>query len=191
MPFSSASQAPLRADAHAVTDNHHPDHQLRIDRRSARIAVERPQLLADAAEVHEPVDRPQQVIARHVTLEAELVEQRRLVGLALAHHGLGSRCQTTVNQRLRLRPSATASFSTQSTQSGPYPQPGSNIPLQAQRAHTIDSSAGRGHSRSAFERSLTRIFFLCMPSARFLPPRAVLPHGSGTLTCPGYPVRVS
>src|ERR687898_572358 len=96
-----------------------PNHQLRIDRRSARIAVERPQLLADAAEVHKPVDRPHQVIARHVPLEAELIEQRRLVGLALAHHGLGSRCQTTVNQRLRLRPSATASFSTQSALSGP------------------------------------------------------------------------
>ena len=31
-----------------------------------------------------------------------------MIGLALAHHGLGSRCQTTVNQRLSLRPSATA-----------------------------------------------------------------------------------
>src|SRR3954469_1350838 len=105
-----------------VTDNQHPDHQLRIDRRSARIAVERPQLLADVAEVHEPVDRPQQVIARHVSLEAELVEQRRMIGLALAHHGLGSRCQTTVNQRLSLEPSATASFSTQSTPSRRYSQ---------------------------------------------------------------------
>src|SRR3954454_9914423 len=82
------------------------------------MAVERPQLLADVAEVHEPVDRPQQVIARHVPLEAELVEQRGLIGLALAHHALGSRRQTTVNQRLRPRPSATASFSTQSAQSG-------------------------------------------------------------------------
>jgi hypothetical protein len=53
-----------------------------------------------------------------VPLEAELVEQRWLVGLALAHHGLGSRCHTTVNQRLRLRPSATAGFSTQSAQIG-------------------------------------------------------------------------
>ena len=35
---------------------------------------------ADVAEVHEPVDRPQQVIARHVPLEAELVEQRRMIG---------------------------------------------------------------------------------------------------------------
>src|SRR4051812_5749171 len=59
---------------------------------------------------HEPVDRPQQVIARHVPLEAELVEQRRMIGLALAHHGLGSRCQTTVNQRLSLRPSAKRVF---------------------------------------------------------------------------------
>ena len=57
------AQPPLRADAEAVTDDQHPDHQLRIDRRPARLAVERPQLLADVAEVHEPVDRPQQVIA--------------------------------------------------------------------------------------------------------------------------------
>jgi hypothetical protein len=41
------------------------------------------------------------VIATHVPLEAELVEQRRMIGLALAHHSLGSRCQTTVPEAQR------------------------------------------------------------------------------------------
>jgi hypothetical protein len=64
------------------------------------------------------LDRPQHVIAKHVPLKVELVEQGRLVGLALAHRGLGFRWQTKVNQRLRLRPSATPAVSTQARESG-------------------------------------------------------------------------
>ena len=41
---------------------------------------------AHAGQVDEPVDRAQQVIGRHVPLEAELVEQRFLHHRPLAHH---------------------------------------------------------------------------------------------------------
>ena len=78
----------LRADAEAVADDQHPDHQFRIDRGTPDLAVEGPQVRADAGQVDEPVDRAQQVIGRHVPFEAELVEQRLLHHRPLAHHRL-------------------------------------------------------------------------------------------------------
>ena len=84
------AQPPLGADADAVADDQHPDHQLRIDRGPADLAVERPQMLARSGQIDEPVDRAQQVIGRHVPLEAELVEQRLLRHRPLAHHRLVS-----------------------------------------------------------------------------------------------------
>jgi len=41
------AQTTLRPDPHAVADDQHPDHQLRIDRRTARLAIKRPQVRAD------------------------------------------------------------------------------------------------------------------------------------------------
>lgn len=38
----------LGADAEAVPEDQHPDHQLGIDRGPAGVAVERPQMRADA-----------------------------------------------------------------------------------------------------------------------------------------------
>src|SRR3546814_13313863 len=72
------AQPPLRADAKAVADDQHPYHQLGIDRRPTRLAVERPQLLANAAEVDETIDRAQQVISRATVLEPEDVESTLL-----------------------------------------------------------------------------------------------------------------
>jgi hypothetical protein len=68
------AQPPLRADAHTIADNQHPDHQLRVDRGPPHVAVKRSEPIADAAKIDEPVDRPQQVIRRHVPLDAEPVE---------------------------------------------------------------------------------------------------------------------
>ena len=46
MKFDLLAQLPFKADAIAVADNEHPDHQLRIDRGPLDVAVERCQLLA-------------------------------------------------------------------------------------------------------------------------------------------------
>lgn len=54
------AQASFQPDAEAVDDD--ADHELRIDRRSAHLAVERQQVLADYRQIHEPVDRAEQVI---------------------------------------------------------------------------------------------------------------------------------
>jgi hypothetical protein len=57
-------------------------------------------VLAQARQVHEPVDRPQQMIGRNVPIQAELVEQGLLRHSALAHHRLASFSMTTLNQSL-------------------------------------------------------------------------------------------
>src|SRR5215475_15537178 len=46
MKFDLLAQLPFKADAIAVANNEHPDHQLRIDRGPPDVAVERRQLLA-------------------------------------------------------------------------------------------------------------------------------------------------
>ena len=40
------AEAPLRADAEAIPDDEHPDHQLGIDRRATHRAVERREVAA-------------------------------------------------------------------------------------------------------------------------------------------------
>ena len=80
------AETPLRTDAHAIADDQHPDHQFRIDRRPTHRAVERLQILADAVKIDEPINRTQQVIFRHMILNAEAVKQRLLHHRPLAHH---------------------------------------------------------------------------------------------------------
>jgi len=46
MKVDLLAQPSFKADAIAVADNEHPDHQLRIDRGPPNVAVERCQLLA-------------------------------------------------------------------------------------------------------------------------------------------------
>ena len=67
----------LGADAHAVADDQHADHQLGIDRGPAHLAVKRLQRLAEIIEVEVAVNAPEQVIRRDVVVEAEIIEQPR------------------------------------------------------------------------------------------------------------------
>ena len=80
------AQPPLGADAEAVADDQHPDHQLGIDRGPPDRAVERRQLPPQLTELHEPVDRAQQMIGRNMPFERELIEQRSLFDLPMPHH---------------------------------------------------------------------------------------------------------
>jgi len=61
----------------AVADDQHADHQLRIDRGSAHLAVKRLQRLAKISEVQVTVDAPDHMIGRDVLVEAEIIEQPR------------------------------------------------------------------------------------------------------------------
>ncbi len=77
------TQPPLGADSAAVDDQEHADHQLGVNRWAPDRAMEGLELPADVAQPDELVDGTQQVIARHMLLEAEAVEQRLLPNLPL------------------------------------------------------------------------------------------------------------
>ena len=65
------AQSALGTNAKAVTDDQHPHHQLRIDRRPPGMAVERCEVMPQLAEVKATINPPQQVIRRNVIVELE------------------------------------------------------------------------------------------------------------------------
>jgi len=80
------AQPSFRADAEAVADDQHPDHQLGIDRRPPEMAVEARQFAPDLVQLDKPVYRAQQMIGWNVLLQRELIEQRSLLDLPMSHH---------------------------------------------------------------------------------------------------------
>jgi very-short-patch-repair endonuclease len=94
------AQPSLRADAEAVADNQHADHQLGINRGTSRAAVEWRQLSPYVANFDERVDRPQKVIRRNMPFERELIEQPSLFDLPMSHHDLQSCLMQRLNQRI-------------------------------------------------------------------------------------------
>src|SRR3954463_16269743 len=91
-----------RADAEAIADQQHPDHQFRIDRRAPDHAVERCELAPQFTELDEPIDRAQQMISGNVPLQRELIEQRSLFDLPKPHH------DSVLSRRLNQRESKRA-----------------------------------------------------------------------------------
>ena len=87
------AEPPLRVDRVAVADDQHPDHQLRVDRRPARRAVETGKVRPKSRQIDKPVDRPQQMVCGNVPVNAELVEQAILRNPPLAHHRPSLRCR--------------------------------------------------------------------------------------------------
>ena len=82
------AQTAFRPDAIAVPDNKHPDHQFRIDRRAADVAVKGSQLLVQVGQHggDEDVHSPYQVVLRNHIIEIELVEQLSLFPIPSTHH---------------------------------------------------------------------------------------------------------
>ena len=98
------AQPPLRSDAHAIADQEHTDHQLRINRGAANGAIVRCQKRPDVREVHKPIDRTQNVVFRNVPVQIKLVEQRRLQLLSRSQHRLTSpKSMGKLNQPLSSR----------------------------------------------------------------------------------------
>jgi hypothetical protein len=64
----------MRAHAipHAVADNEHPHHQLRIDRGPTDGAVERPEFQAHAGQIKKLIDAAEQVVAWKVIVQTAL-----------------------------------------------------------------------------------------------------------------------
>src|SRR5215475_2854678 len=82
------AQPALRADAVAVADNQHPDHELGVDRRPADFAVEGPQLLAKVSHYprHYRIDAAKKMVPRNTTFEVEEIEQLALIDILPTHH---------------------------------------------------------------------------------------------------------
>ena len=80
------AQPPFRADAKAVADDQHADHELRIDRGTASVAIERCEVMPQLAEIEEAINGSQQVSARHILLEVEGVEELVLPAALPTHH---------------------------------------------------------------------------------------------------------
>src|ERR1700688_4254695 len=83
------AQPPFKANAVAVANDQHPDHQLGVDRWSADLAVERHQLLAKLTQYprHHRIDPAQQIARRNAPFEVEQVKQLALIAALPTHHG--------------------------------------------------------------------------------------------------------
>ncbi len=80
------TKPPLGPNAEAIAYQKHTDQQLGIDRGAARVAVEIRQVLADAAQISEPINRSQQVVLWDVLFQRKLIEQRCLRFLPRSQH---------------------------------------------------------------------------------------------------------
>jgi hypothetical protein len=80
------AQLALRSNPIAVTHQQHPDHQLRIDRGAAGVAVKRRQLAAEIPEIEDDVNLPEEVVAWNPIVEAEFVEELGLITRQSTHH---------------------------------------------------------------------------------------------------------
>src|SRR5271169_789317 len=94
------AEAPFGPNAEAITDDEHPDHQLGIDRRATNRAVECRQIPAQPRQLDKAIDRPQQMIPRHMRIKREVVEQRTLFDLPWSHHRLSPCLSTELNQQI-------------------------------------------------------------------------------------------
>jgi hypothetical protein len=80
------AQSPLGSNPEAVSDQQHPDHQLRGDRGTSDWAIECRQLPPQFAQLYEPIDRSQKMIGRNMPLKRELIEQSNLFNLLMPNH---------------------------------------------------------------------------------------------------------
>ena len=76
----------LRPNAMRISNDQHADHQLWVDRRPPGRAVVRRQVGANSRQVHETVNRSEQVVRRNMTFKRKLVEQGALRLFPRPHH---------------------------------------------------------------------------------------------------------
>ena len=111
------AQPTLRTEAIAVTHQEYPDHQLGIDRRPPRMAVQGRQLFVQPVHLQNAIDLPQQVIGGDAIFQAELVEQPILQTRLTPHHHNTRRRQRCFDG-ITIDGSSQRSFSTASARSG-------------------------------------------------------------------------
>jgi hypothetical protein len=84
------AKSALRANALAIAQKQHPDHQFRVNRWTPVVTVVRSQQRPHVRQINKPVNRPQHVIARHILFNRELIKQRALRHLPRSHHRIQS-----------------------------------------------------------------------------------------------------
>src|SRR4029078_5531220 len=88
MQLELLSKPPLKANAIAVANDEHADHQLGVDRWPADLAVVRHQLLPKLSQYtpHNRIDAAQEMALRDAFLEVEEIEQLPLIDRMPTHH---------------------------------------------------------------------------------------------------------
>jgi hypothetical protein len=81
-----SANTPLRADCKHVTNDQHPDHEHRIDRRLPRVRVVRCKFLVNPIQLEHRIDLPDQMISRHHLVEIKRVKELPLSTRSLPHH---------------------------------------------------------------------------------------------------------
>ena len=92
-PLRTASS---QSEYRKVADEEHPDHQLRVNRRPADLAVERFQLLPKLSQYpgYGWIDAAKKMMLRNTPLEVEEVEQLALIDRLPTHHDLASAAES-------------------------------------------------------------------------------------------------
>jgi len=85
-----AAQRTLRADGEHVADDEHPDHENRINRRTANRRIVRRQLGADPRKIENGRNPAHQMVVRNHGIEIERIEQLALILIASTHHRMPS-----------------------------------------------------------------------------------------------------
>src|SRR3954451_6929258 len=83
-----ATDQPLRADRKDISDDQHPDHQFRVDRRPTHGRIMSCKFAAQPGKIESSIDLPHQMIFGDCVIELKLVEKLRLFALQPTHHGL-------------------------------------------------------------------------------------------------------
>src|ERR1700722_17453581 len=88
MQFDLLAKPPLKANAVAIANDEHADHQLGVDRWSPDLAVERRQLLPELSQypTHNRIDAAKEMAFRDALLEVEEIEQLALIDRLPTHH---------------------------------------------------------------------------------------------------------
>src|ERR1700734_3956354 len=136
------AEPPLGPDAHTVADDQHSDGQLRVNRGSSNPTVKRLQSLTETLELEMPVNAAQQMIARDMIVEAEVVKQlsRRRLN---PHHRRLSRITRDSESRPSLHINRALTFSTISANSGRPRLPGERASIDPSLPLKVGSMKGR------------------------------------------------
>src|ERR1700722_12805689 len=88
MQFDLLAKPPLKANAVAVANDEHADHQLGVDRWSPDLAVERCQLFPEFRQypTHNRIDAAKEMAFRDALFEVEEIEQLALIDRLPTHH---------------------------------------------------------------------------------------------------------